>query len=228
MLHKLLLAIFLVLISCSAAFSAPRLVQDETRYDFGVVTKGDKVEHRFTFRNEGDEPLVIDNVKSSCSCTATLVTNKEIPPGESGSVEAVFDSARFRGRIHKTIFVFSNDPQQPSSQFLLEGEVALALQAVPAQLNFGTLHAGEESQQRLVVKNISSKTLRLVNVRSSNAALKVDWQEAELQPGEEVEMTATLKAQISLGTIGGTVLIRTDRADVPEFQIPARAIVQKR
>jgi len=210
----------------SLAAPAPHLVTDTTKYDFGVVQQGEKVETTFSFRNDGDAPLLIDRVKSSCSCTATLISNKEIPPGGSGSVKAVFDSTRFRGRVHKMIFLYSNDPQRSSAEFLLEGEVAVALQPSPTLLNFGTVTAGQERPLTLVLKNLDREPLRIVKIRTSNAAVQVQWSETELAPGAELAVTVTAAPVAATRTLAGMVLIRTDRAKGAEYEVPVRGRVQ--
>lgn len=225
---RILLLFFVVMLPAWAqALAGPHLVIENSRYDFGVVMQGGKVEHRFTFRNDGDAPLLIDKVKSSCSCTASLVSSKEIPPGGSGTVEAVFDSTRFRGRVHKTIYLYSNDPQQPSSEFLLEGEVKVPMQTIPSLLNFGTVIATEKKQLPLQVKNAGSQPLQIVNVRTSNPAIHVDWSQLELKPGEETTMTVTVQPTVNMINISGNVLIRTSLAKGREFEVPVRGFVNK-
>ena len=43
----------------SAGQAGPRIAFDETVYDFGKVPFNQKVEHTFTFRNVGNQPLVV-------------------------------------------------------------------------------------------------------------------------------------------------------------------------
>ena len=71
---------------------------DERDYKFGNITIGRKAVHRFTFKNTGNMPLVIENVKSACGCTTTDYTKEPIAPGESGFVETSMDG--------KTIGIF--------------------------------------------------------------------------------------------------------------------------
>ena len=44
---------------------APRLVVEETTYDWGQLLKGQATEHTFTVRNEGDAPLLIEKVQAT-------------------------------------------------------------------------------------------------------------------------------------------------------------------
>lgn len=71
---------------------APILAFDQREVAFGKVAKGDKREHRYTFKNVGRVPASIAIV-SACECTTLDWTLGEIAPGASGFVNAVFDSS---------------------------------------------------------------------------------------------------------------------------------------
>lgn len=70
----------------------PVLQFDKRRVEFGMVTKGDTREHRYTFTNVGKVPASIAIV-SACECTSLDWTKGDIAPGESGYVNAIFDSS---------------------------------------------------------------------------------------------------------------------------------------
>ncbi len=70
----------------------PVLTFDERRIEFGTVKKGDKREHRYTFTNTGDAPASI-GIASACTCTTLDWTKGQIAPGESGFINAIFDSS---------------------------------------------------------------------------------------------------------------------------------------
>jgi len=70
--------------------------KDKT-YDFGTVMEGEYVEHDFVFKNTGNEPLILKNVKPSCGCTVPTWPREPIPPGKTGVIHAKFNTAR-RGR----------------------------------------------------------------------------------------------------------------------------------
>ena len=90
-------------------------------YDFGTISKGAVVKHKFEYINKGDGVLKIGKVKTSCGCTAALITSKTVGPGEKGEVEATFRSQNFRGRITKKVYVHSNDPDENVIQLLIKG-----------------------------------------------------------------------------------------------------------
>ena len=48
------------------AQQGPKITFEEKEFNFGKIKQGDKVEHTFKFKNEGDAPLIINNAKGSC------------------------------------------------------------------------------------------------------------------------------------------------------------------
>jgi hypothetical protein len=92
----------------------PVLNFSETQYDFGTIEEGKVVEHTFKFQNNGKATLNIDDIKTSCGCTAALVSNKKIGPGEEGTLKVELDTKNRKGKMSRTITITSNDPKQPT------------------------------------------------------------------------------------------------------------------
>ncbi len=103
--------------------AAPVITVDEKIHDFGTLYVEDQktVDHRFTLSNAGDEPLVIRDIKTSCGCTQAAISRREIPPGESASLDASLQSRNRDGKERIRISVYSNDPAQPVLEFGMAG-----------------------------------------------------------------------------------------------------------
>lgn len=86
----------------------------ETQHDFGSVKEGDKVDYVFSFENSGTSNLEISDVKTSCGCTAALVSKKTLAPGEKGTLKVELDTSNREGKMSRTITVSSNDPKDPN------------------------------------------------------------------------------------------------------------------
>jgi hypothetical protein len=84
------------------------LVFDHEDYDFGDVYEGEKVEHIFSFKNTGSGTLVIQNVISTCGCTAPEWPKEPMVAGTEGKIRIVFNSKGKIGRQNKVITVRSN------------------------------------------------------------------------------------------------------------------------
>lgn len=89
---------------------------DETEYNFGTVTEGEKVKHIYKFKNTGKEPLVISSAKGSCGCTVPKWPSDPIPPGGTGEIEVQFDSKGKPGKQTKQVTVTANT--LPAQTFL--------------------------------------------------------------------------------------------------------------
>lgn len=84
------------------------IIFSEYEFNFGKVTEGEKISHRFLFINKGNGALVITSATTSCGCTVPEYDGKPIPPGGNGTLEVVFDSSGRNGMQTKTISVASN------------------------------------------------------------------------------------------------------------------------
>lgn len=92
----------------------------ESEYDFGDIPQGRPVTHTFTFKNTGEQPVVLKDVHASCGCTTPEWSKDPIPPGGSASVKVGFNAAA-DGPFVKPIFITYNDGE--SKQLIIKGNV---------------------------------------------------------------------------------------------------------
>ncbi len=118
-----ILTLIAVLALGATLVAAPKIAVDNAVYDFGTVLEGVFVTHKFLLSNVGDEPLTITSVRTSCGCTATALSKTNLEPGESVELEANLDTLHFKGRISKSIYVESNDPEDVRLTLRLTGIV---------------------------------------------------------------------------------------------------------
>lgn len=101
-----------------------KITFDETEYDFGTVVTGEQVSQIYTFKNTGDEPLILTNAKGSCGCTVPRWPREPIAPGETASIEVSFNSENKRGKRNQKVTITSNT--NPAQTFLyLKGTVVV-------------------------------------------------------------------------------------------------------
>lgn len=80
----------------------------ETSYTYDTIAQGEVVEYEFKFKNVGERPLSIKDVKGSCGCTIGSYPFLDIAPNEESSIKARFDSKGKEGPQFTTITVYSN------------------------------------------------------------------------------------------------------------------------
>ena len=94
---------------------------DMTDYDFGKnVIHMKPCSATFTLTNRGKEPVTINQVSTSCGCTAPKYDKTPIKPGETGTVTLTFNAAT-SGYFSKSATVTLNDGQK--YPLTIKGEV---------------------------------------------------------------------------------------------------------
>ena len=94
---------------------------DSSYHDFGKVKEGEVVEVNYRFKNSGNKPLVIQDVKPGCGCTIAEKLDKPFAPGEEGVVRAKFNSNGHPGTNEKYITVLANT--NPDKTWILHFKV---------------------------------------------------------------------------------------------------------
>ena len=81
----------------------------ENIVDLGVVAQDDDKQHlRLSFSNTGDVPLVITEVRTSCSCTTIRYDRKPVMPGEGGVLNITVDPRKApKGHFYRVLQVHS-------------------------------------------------------------------------------------------------------------------------
>jgi len=222
MRHRLcLLVVFCSLLQAAPVLAeGPRISVEKTELHFGEIFQGEKVEYVFPFRNSGNAPLLIERVKSSCGCTAALVSASELSPGAGGEVRAVFDSARFAGEVQKSIYLYSNDPLQPMVQFSLRGSIRQELTLTPPLVDLGELRAGASKEVRLVLANQGDEPIALLGVDVLAPDLSAELTATTILPGDTVELRLKSMPGAERKRLNGYLLVKTGSSRVPELRIP--------
>ncbi|TXG38903.1 DUF1573 domain-containing protein [Seonamhaeicola maritimus] len=86
----------------------PVIEFDKTEHDFGEIEAKKSVSTIFKYKNTGDAPLVITEIKSSCGCTVPQDWSREpLAPGASGEFSVKFNGSG-TNKVSKTITVTAN------------------------------------------------------------------------------------------------------------------------
>lgn len=85
---------------------------EETVHDYGTILYGGDGAYEFVFHNKGSEPLLLNNVRSTCGCTTPEWPREPIPAGESGKIKVIYNT-RIMGSFSKSVTVYSNASEKP-------------------------------------------------------------------------------------------------------------------
>lgn len=198
----------------------PRIVFSEPIYDFGIVEQGEKITHLFRFTNQGEQDLRVEDVKTTCGCTAAVTSVNVIAPGQEGMISATFDTARFIGEKVKSISVYSNDSLQPVTTLTLQGEITVEVAAEPAQLYIGRLHRDEKITYTIEVLYDANKPITITKVENTHPAVQVQAEDLDKGDKKGKKLTVTLKKGAALGRLNDQITVTTTSQKVPLISIP--------
>lgn len=94
----------------------------EIEHNYGTIQKGSDGNCEFTFKNEGNEPLILQNVKASCGCTTPSYTQKPVMPGQTGTIKVHYNTNNVGG-FSKHVTVTSNAVDNPRVVLRIKGNV---------------------------------------------------------------------------------------------------------
>lgn len=208
----------------SPCFAQPQLQVDSAEINWGEIYSGERKEHRFILRNNGDSELVITRVRSSCGCTAAMVSDKTILPDEQAELRVRFNSKNFRGQVTKRVSVVSNDPQQPKKKFTLRATIVPELVMTPSRLTLGSIPVGKDFSRDMSLVNHSDLPLQIKAVRSTSRHMTLSEIPTLLEPGEAVVVTLTVHPpQSSKQVLNGYILIDAQGHTRNQLRIPVMA-----
>ena len=216
--------LFLLMFSpVATVLAAPALVVDSITHNFGEVVQGSKITETFRFRNAGDEVLEISNLRSSCGCTAALLTSRRLAPGAMGELTLTFNSRGFRGPVQKRVTFSTNDPDHSSVGFILQGKVTPELMLTPERINWGIVTLEEPLHAEIVVRNTSAKPITLQLPTVTNPAIVTKLSAFKIAPGEQAVLAVTASFPVGKKRLAGYIMIATDLQQLPRLRISVSA-----
>ena len=110
---KIIPTSFLICLSFNL-LSQPQIKFADTKQSFGFVKKGEQVKLLYNFTNTGNQPLIISDVKTECSCTKVNFPKEPIQDGKTGTIEVLFDTSPTYDRQDRIVEILSNDKKSPT------------------------------------------------------------------------------------------------------------------
>lgn len=114
----------LLLLATGSVLAGPTINFPVKTHDFGNVNEeAGTCTYDFVFTNKGNAPLIILKAIASCGCTTPQFTKEPIAPGTSSSIKVTFNTIGRPSTFHKTITVYTNDPDAPNVVLIIQGNV---------------------------------------------------------------------------------------------------------
>lgn len=169
---------------------------NSVEYDFGKVLEADgRLCHSFSFVNSSKSEVTLLAPVPGCSCIDARITRNTLKPGETASVEVVFDPSGAESLVYRTVEIYAKEGGHQATLSVLadvqpiDGSLerhfpvvlSEALRADRKQIAFGYSYWGESASKSFTLANLSHTRVR-VDARTSSEELELAGP-SSLEPG---------------------------------------------
>lgn len=180
---------------------------DEPIYDFGSVETGLTVDHVFQIRNAGRSLLKITAVRPTCGCTLADISRREIPPGETATLQVQLSLKGLIGSQNKPILLQTNAPVDSAVRLALTGDAYSRVALDPVSVDFGQVPAGRTVERTVTVRGVRGLEFSVSGVTTSSPQIRADYQPVSRT---EVRVKVTCDTARGSGYETGWVHLHTD------------------
>jgi hypothetical protein len=172
----------------TSADADPMLSFQHTTVKMGAVHEGKRIPVEFAFTNQGDEPLTIQSVSTSCGCTTVDFPKNPIMPGREGLIRTVFDSKGHAGAKDILLLVKSNDTRKETCALHIHGYVRRRWKIEPDRFVLMSLKPEQRYSTKVAVSNFGKAPLLIRGVESEAAFVRLDSSPETIPPQASEEI----------------------------------------
>ncbi len=125
---------------------------ETTKLELGVVANDDFTRHQLKVYNDGEMPLRITKIDTTCACTTGTVTpeNSLVQAKGESWIDVVIDPRRIPGfHSHKVLTITSTDPEQMFTEVDVFVDVDPEYEVGPTDIELGDVEKGKAFEHRV-------------------------------------------------------------------------------
>lgn len=104
---------------------------ERTKIDAGTIGEDDAPsKYTFLWHNDGDEPLVVTEVRTGCGCAVAEYDRRPVKAGEDGAITVTYHPKGHPGYFLRKISVYTQRSKMPSAVLELSGRVVPSVRPV--------------------------------------------------------------------------------------------------
>ena len=189
------------------------------------MDEGDVLSHKFKFANIGTDTLKV-SARSTCNCTAAMLSDKNIPPGETGEILLEYDTKGKKGSTTQSVDIRTNNPEKRWVRLTLSATVKAGTIVVPEKLWLDEIAVGEAISRELLVVDQGDKTLIVEKIDVPEGII------AEIMPIREdstvkysIPIVLTIKSGTTPGYFEKLVTIHTNDSKKNKIIVPVSGLI---
>ena len=129
------------------------------------------------------------------------------------------------GKLDEKLTIYTNDEKYPKIEVPVFGNIKGDIEFDPPTFFFGIVKQGEIRESKITVFTTSNAPLKIEKIENP-----IDCISVAITPkneGKEYELTASLKDNVPIGGIEGSITIHINNPDQPKIQIPIYALIRE-
>lgn len=199
--------------------SAQLTVVEGNEISFGKIYQTGKMVHKvITLKNAGADSIIIKKVSTSCGCTAALLSDSVLAPGQQTEVKIRFNPTGYIGEVTKYVYVSNSDPKNRLMTVRITGYVAYALQPTPGYVLFNNVHVGKVDSSEVTLSNTTNETMRITGVDVPTKEITYKISKKVLKPGEFANLSLYINPKNGRD-VDGYITVHTTSDKQPQLQI---------
>ncbi len=203
-----------------------RKMFQETKHDFGTVSRNAKTEYSFVIENCYEEDVHIASVRSSCGCTKPIITKNTLKSWEKGEIVAQFNTRSFLGTKSAAITVVIDRPYYAEVTLLVTGKIRSDIVVEPGEINFGDVDIGTPKSVDIKISYAGRRDWAITDVRGDTSNLEVRLSQATRQGNMTTyRMQVDLRNNTPAGDLQEGITVVTNDANGDMFTLPVSARV---
>ena len=187
---------------------SPPLHAPKRRHHFAEAIAGQELKHTFTVTNTGDNPVRITDIRNTCYCTTTILTDKIIAPGKNARIEVTLNVPSRNETIKERVLLRTDSPAQPSLEFSITANARLPLASIPEHIILGSFSPEAFKPKTFILRQVLDPPVQILAVTTDSEHFKVEYEtdpatgnvrgEIRLKPGMPVgEFTHLLRVEFT-------------------------------
>ncbi|MFC1853507.1 DUF1573 domain-containing protein [candidate division CSSED10-310 bacterium] len=189
--------------------------QQDLIYDFGTLPQMGRGTKVIKFKNVGQGVLKIQDIRKTCGCTATILSSKELQPGQEGELRVTLNVKRRQGLIKKPIRISTNDPLSKHITLFVQAYVDVEFDVDRPLISFHNVQKNEIPKPQyttLIGKNI--KQIQIEKIETTNPLIQAQF----IPPNDRFKdprIEVSFKHGLPQGVIRGEVKVYSNNPKQP-------------
>jgi len=199
----------------------------ELKHDFGTVARGADTRAYLVVENIYEEDVSIDNVGTTCGCTAAKPNKTLLKTGEQAEIEIKMNTVKFMRRKDSNVDVTLTfrGPRGSSTKTVrvpitayIRSDVVITPE--PGNANFGSVEYGQGAERTLEVAYAGRDNWQIQGVRVPDDRLEASVTELSRTAGQvRYALTIRLKDDAPMGAFQDKIQLLTDDRSSPEVPV---------